>query len=64
LAVKPSGGCSDGNNFSEVGLPNVDSLGVCGGKIHSSEEYMLIDSLITRSQLTTAILTRLAEQGF
>lgn len=63
ISWKPSGGCSDGNNFSEVGLPNVDSLGVCGGSIHSDQEYMMIDSLIPRIQLTTAILNHLCEHG-
>ena len=64
LSIRPSGGCSDGNNLSKVGLPNVDSLGVCGGHIHSSEEYILINSLIERTQLTTEILKILSIQGF
>lgn len=61
LTWKPSGGCCDGNNLYEAGLPNIDSLGVCGGKIHSSEEYLKIDSLASRVQLTTAILLGLNE---
>lgn len=56
LTWQDSGGCSDGNNLSVAGLPNVDSLGVCGGKIHSSDEYMLVDSLEQRAQLTLALL--------
>jgi glutamate carboxypeptidase len=64
ISWKPSGGSSDGNNLSEAGLPNVDTLGVCGGKIHSEEEYLLVDSLVTRAQLTTAILHRLSEGKF
>jgi len=59
----PSGGCCDGNNLAALGLPNVDSLGVCGGKIHSEEEYMLVNSLVPRVELTTAILTRLSENA-
>lgn len=62
LSWKQSGGCCDGNNLAEVGLPNVDTLGVCGGKIHSEEEYLLVDSLPKRAKLTTAILTRLVEK--
>lgn len=61
ITWKPSGGCSDGNNLSEIGLPNIDTLGVCGGKIHSDKEYMLIDSLISRTKLTATILKRLSE---
>lgn len=59
-----SGGCSDGNNLSEAGLPNVDSLGACGGKIHSEEEYLRIDSLIPRVELTTGILKKVCDEGF
>lgn len=58
---RASGGCSDGNNLSAAGLPNIDSLGVSGGGIHSSSEYLLIDSLIPRVQLVTGLLIRLSE---
>lgn len=61
LSWQDSGGCSDGNNLSAVGLPNVDSLGVYGGKIHSPEEYMLIDSLEKRAQLTLALLMHFSD---
>lgn len=63
LSWQDSGGCSDGNNLSEVGLPNVDTLGVCGGKIHSADEYMLVNSLEQRAQLTLALLVHLSEKG-
>jgi len=61
---KPSGGCCDGNNLSEAGLPNIDTLGVYGGKIHSEEEYLLVDSLVSRAKLTTAILFHLNQGKF
>lgn len=64
ISFKPSGGCCDGNNLADAGLPNVDTLGVCGGRIHSVEEYMLIDSLEKRARLSAAILSRLSTQGF
>ncbi len=64
ISFKPSGGCCDGNNLADAGLPNVDTLGVCGGRIHSVDEYLLIDSLERRAQLSAAILTRLSIQGF
>jgi len=64
LSWKPSGGCCDGNNLSEAGLPNIDTLGVCGGKIHSDEEYLLVKSLTTRANLTYTLLTHLSEHGF
>lgn len=64
LSWKPSGGCSDGNNLSAVGLANVDTLGVRGGKIHSEEEYLIIQSLAERAELSYRFLQRLAKEGF
>ena len=60
IIEKPSGGCCDGNNLAAAGLPNVDSLGVRGGNIHSSGEFMLADSLSERAQLAGLLLMRLA----
>ena len=59
---RPSGGCCDGNNLSAKGLPVIDTLGVRGGKIHSSEEFMYLDSIIERSQLSALLLMRLAQE--
>ena len=57
---KPSGGCCDGNNLAAAVLAVVDSLGVRGGNIHSDKEYILLDSLVERAQLTALLLMRLA----
>lgn len=57
---KDTGGCCDGNNLAAHGLPNVDSLGVRGGNIHSAEEYALIDSFVERAQLSALFLMKLA----
>ena len=58
-----SGGCSDGNNLAKQGLAVLDSLGVRGGHIHTSEEFILLDSLVERAALSTLILTELAKQN-
>ncbi len=58
---QPSGGCCDGNNLAFYGLPNIDTLGVRGGNIHSDKEYMLVDSLVERAQLSALLLMRLAK---
>lgn len=55
-----SGGCCDGNNLAANGLPVVDSLGVRGGNLHNENEYVLLDSLIERSQLSGLLLMKLA----
>lgn len=56
----PTGGCCDGNNLAAAGLPNVDTLGVQGGKIHSADEYCLVDSLSQRAKLSALLLMKLA----
>lgn len=57
---QPSGGCCDGNNLSAQGVTVVDTLGVRGGKIHSSDEFILLDSLVERAQLTALLLMKIA----
>lgn len=64
IGWKLSGGCSDGNNLSAAGLPNVDTLGVYGGKIHSDQEYLLVESLAKRAKLSFSILSYLSKNGF
>lgn len=64
LNWQPSGGCCDGNNMASVGLVNVDTLGVRGGKIHSVDEYLVVASLVERAQLLMNILTYLSDNGF
>ncbi len=60
----PSGGVCEGNNLWAAGCPNVDTLGVIGGDIHSDREYIKLDSLVTRSQLAAVILLKLASGEF
>lgn len=62
LAVswQATGGCCDGNNMAAAGLPNIDTLGVRGGRIHSHEEFVLVDSLVERAKLSALLLMRLA----
>ena len=59
VSWKPTGGCCDGNNLAAAGLPNVDTLGVRGGDIHSAKEFVLLDSLTERACLSTLFLLRL-----
>lgn len=59
LPLRDTGGCCDGNNLHEQGLTNIDTLGVRGGKIHSPEEFVLIDSIPERIKLAVLILQKL-----
>ena len=60
----PSGGVCEGNNLWASGCPNVDTLGVRGGDIHSDREYMKISSLVERARLSAVILMKLASGEF
>ncbi|MGH8518754.1 MAG: hydrolase, partial [Panacagrimonas sp.] len=60
LAFHPTGGCCDGNNLHEAGLPNIDNLGVVGGEIHSEREWMRVSSMAERGKLSALLLLRLA----
>ena len=57
---RSTGGVCDGNRLAAAGLPNVDTMGVRGGDIHSPNEYLLIDSLTERAKLTALLLMKLA----
>jgi glutamate carboxypeptidase len=60
----PSGGVCEGNNLWASGCPNVDTLGVRGGDIHSDREFMKVSSLVERARLSSVILMKLASGEF
>jgi glutamate carboxypeptidase len=57
---EPTGGVCDGNNIAACGVPVVDTMGVRGGKIHSTEEYLIVESLAERAALSALTILRLA----
>ena len=59
LAWQDTGGVCDGNNIAACGIPVIDTMGACGGNIHSSGEYLLVDSLVERARLSGLVLHRL-----
>ncbi|MDQ2893719.1 MAG: hydrolase [Pseudomonadota bacterium] len=63
IAWRATGGVCDGNNIAAAGVPVVDTMGVRGGAIHSSDEFMIVDSLAERAALSTVTILRLATQG-
>lgn len=60
LGWRPSGGVCEGNNLFAAGLPNLDTLGVRGGDIHSPNEHAWPDSFGERARLSAMILAKLA----
>jgi glutamate carboxypeptidase len=58
-AAVHAGGGSDGSLTAAVGLPTLDSLGVRGGRTHTSEEFVVLDSLAERAALAAILWRRL-----
>ncbi len=56
---QPTGGVCDGNNIAACGVPVIDTMGVRGGMIHSSDEYLIVDSLPERAALSALAILRL-----
>ncbi len=56
LAFRASGGVCEGNNLAAAGCPNIDTLGPCGGNIHSDQEFALIPSFAERAKLSLLLL--------
>jgi glutamate carboxypeptidase len=60
IGWRASGGVCDGNNIAACGVPVVDTMGVRGGAIHSPDEYLIVESLAERAQLSALAVLRLA----
>ncbi len=63
IGWQPSGGVCDGNNIAACGVPVVDTMGVRGGKIHSVDEFLIVDSLAERAALSALTVLRLGTEG-
>jgi glutamate carboxypeptidase len=60
IGWRDTGGVCDGNNIAACGVPVVDTMGVRGGAIHSPDEYLIVESLAERAQLSALTILRLA----
>lgn len=56
MSFKDTGGVCEGNNLYASGCPNIDTLGVRGGLIHSDKEFVIRESFGERTRLSAAIL--------
>lgn len=63
IVWRATGGVCDGNNIAACGVPVVDTMGARGGAIHSSDEFLLVDSLAERAALSALTIMRIAERG-
>jgi glutamate carboxypeptidase len=51
-----SGGASDGNFTSALGIPTLDGLGVDGNGAHTLDEHILVSSVLPRTDLFAELL--------
>jgi glutamate carboxypeptidase len=54
-----AGGCSDAGFASSVGAPTICAVGPVGGRAHSPEEYLEVDSIVPRAQALALAIMRL-----
>ncbi len=52
----PTGGGSDGNYLSPLGVAILDGLGPVGGNLHTEEEYLELDSIAPRGALLAGLI--------
>ena len=61
IAWRDTGGVCDGNNIAACGVPVVDTMGARGGAIHSSDEFLIVESLAERAALSALTIARLGD---
>lgn len=59
LHWQKTGGVCDGNFIADCKIPTIDTLGAEGEGLHTDQEYIKLDSLVRRTQLTALFLKSL-----
>ena len=54
-----AGGCADSGFTAAVGAPTLCAVGPVGGRAHSPEEYLEVDSMVPRAQALARAILRL-----
>jgi len=57
-----TGGVSDANVLQHVGLPCLDGLGVRGGNLHRTDEFVVVNSLCERASILALLMQRIMER--
>ena len=60
LDDQATGGASDANTTSGMGVPTIDGLGPIGGDDHSPAEYLEVESIVPRTTLLAGLLLAIA----
>jgi glutamate carboxypeptidase len=54
-----TGGASDANTTSALGIPTIDGLGPVGGDDHSVDEWLDVGSIVPRTTLLASLIARI-----
>jgi glutamate carboxypeptidase len=54
-----AGGCADSGFAASVGAPTICAVGPIGGRAHTPEEYLEVDSIVPRAQALALAIMRL-----
>jgi len=57
-----TGGCSDGNFSSALGIPTIDGMGAVGANAHRPDEYVDLDSIVPQIQLIASVCQAIARE--
>jgi glutamate carboxypeptidase len=58
-----TGGCADSGFTAALGVPTICAVGPVGGKAHSPEEFLRLDTLVPRAQACARAILRLEQAG-
>jgi glutamate carboxypeptidase len=58
-----TGGCADSGFTAAVGAATLCAVGPVGGKAHSPDEFLRVDSLVPRAQACARAILRLSDAG-
>ena len=58
-----TGGCADSGFTAAMGAPTICAVGPVGGKAHSPDEFLHLDSLVPRAQAMARAILRLEAAG-
>jgi glutamate carboxypeptidase len=63
LPFGKTGGVCDGNLMQAAGLPTIDTVGVKGGGLHTTDEWIDLTSFVARCQMLAVVMMRVADDG-
>jgi glutamate carboxypeptidase len=56
-----TGGCSDGNFTSALGVPTIDGMGPVGANAHREDEYVALASIVPQIQIIASVCKAIAQ---